>query len=92
MCQTSFHKVNTNNASSGLWEKFILINLASKYVGKNRHQNVGSGRGGHPWLTQLYMAMYIQVNDPILNRNLGKYQLPYIWDWVLQDMLALHLL
>ena len=31
-------------------------------------------------------AMYIWVNDPPLNRNLGKYQLPNIWDGVLQDM------
>ena len=26
-------------------------------------------------------AMYIQVNDPSLNRNLGKYQLPHIWEY-----------
>ena len=25
-------------------------------------------------------AMYIQVNDPSLNRNMGKYHLPNIWD------------
>ena len=25
-------------------------------------------------------AMFICVQDPTLNRNLGKYQLPYIWD------------
>ena len=30
-------------------------------------------------------AMYIHVNDPSLNRNLGKYQIPHIWDEVLQD-------
>ena len=36
-------------------------------------------------------AMYIRVNDHPLNRNLVKYQLPHIWDGVLQDMLALHL-
>ena len=30
-------------------------------------------------------AMYIHVNDPSLNRNLGNYQLPYIWVEVLQD-------
>ena len=30
-------------------------------------------------------AMYIHVNDPSLNRNLGKYQLPHIWYKVLQD-------
>ena len=25
-------------------------------------------------------AMYIKVNNPTLNRNIGKYNLPYIWD------------
>ena len=34
-------------------------------------------------------AIYIRVNNPSLNRNLGKYQLPHIWDGVLQGMLAL---
>ena len=33
-------------------------------------------------------AMYIRVNDPPLNRNLGKYQLSHMWDGVLQDMPA----
>ena len=28
-------------------------------------------------------AMFIHVQDPILNRNLGKYQLPHIWDHLL---------
>ena len=36
-------------------------------------------------------AMFIRVNDPPLNRNLGKYQLTHSWDEVLQDTLALHL-
>ena len=30
-------------------------------------------------------ALFIRVNDPTLNRNLGKYQLPHIWDNILQD-------
>ena len=34
-------------------------------------------------------AVYICVNDPSLDRNLGKYQLPHIWDQVLQDTPAL---
>ena len=29
-------------------------------------------------------AMFICVQDPTLNRNLGKYQLPHIWDHLLQ--------
>ena len=28
-------------------------------------------------------AILIRVNDPSLNRNTGKYQLPHIWDEVL---------
>ena len=28
-------------------------------------------------------AMYIRANDPSLNRNVGKYHLPHIWDEVL---------
>ena len=36
-------------------------------------------------------AMYIRVNHPSLNRNLGKFQLPHIWDQVLQDTPTPHL-
>ena len=36
-------------------------------------------------------AMYIRVNDPYLNMNLGKFQLPHVWDQVLKDTLTLHL-
>ena len=27
-------------------------------------------------------VIFIRVNDPSLNRNIGKYQLPHIWDEV----------
>ena len=37
-------------------------------------------------------SMFNRVNDPSLNRNLGKYQLHHIWHEVLQDMRVLHLL
>ena len=36
-------------------------------------------------------AMYTKVNGPSLNRNLGKFQLPPIWDQVLKDTPSLHL-
>ena len=36
-------------------------------------------------------AMYICVNHTSLNRNLGKYQLPQIWDELLKDTLSLQL-
>ena len=28
-------------------------------------------------------ALYIRINNPSLNRNIGKYHLPHIWDEVL---------
>ena len=28
-------------------------------------------------------AILIRINDPSLNRNIGKYQLPHIWDEVM---------
>ena len=31
-------------------------------------------------------AMYIRVNDPSLNRNVGKYHLPHVWDEVLANI------
>ena len=36
-------------------------------------------------------AMIIRVNDPSLNRNIGKYQLPHVWDQILQETPALQL-
>ena len=36
-------------------------------------------------------AMYILVNDPYLNRNLGKCNLPNLWDKVLEDNPSLQL-
>ena len=31
-------------------------------------------------------AMYIRVNNPILNRNIGKYNLPHLWNRVLHSI------
>ena len=36
-------------------------------------------------------AIFIRVNDPSLNRNIGKFQLPHIWDEVLAKSPELHL-
>ena len=36
-------------------------------------------------------ALYIRVNSPSLNRNIGKYHLPHIWDEVLLNILELNL-
>ena len=31
-------------------------------------------------------AIYIRVNNPTLNRNIGKYNLPHLWDGLLQSI------
>ena len=48
-------------------------------------------RGAQGTTRNIKEAMYIRANDPSLNRNLGKYQLPHVWDQILQDTSALKL-
>ena len=47
------------------------------------------GREGHNMVRTITEAIYTRVNNPALNKDTGKYNLPYIWDKVLhspQDM------
>ena len=41
------------------------------------------GRGDQNLIRAIKEAIYIRVNKPSLNRNIGKYHLPHIWDEVL---------
>ena len=41
------------------------------------------GREGHGMARTIKEAIYIRVNNPTLNKNIGKYNLPHIWDKVL---------
>ena len=41
------------------------------------------GREDQSMARAIRETMLIRVNDPSLNRNIGKYQLPHIWDEVL---------
>ena len=43
------------------------------------------------FLITLKEALYIRVNNPSLNRNVGKYHLPHIWDEVLLNIPELKL-
>ena len=36
-------------------------------------------------------ALYIRVNNPSLNKNIGKYHLPHFWDEVLLNISELNL-
>ena len=41
------------------------------------------GREDHNLSRAIKEALYIRVNNPSLNRNIGKFHLPHIWDEVL---------
>ena len=41
------------------------------------------GREDHNLSMAIKEALYIRVNNPSLNRNIGKFHLPHIWDEVL---------
>ena len=49
------------------------------------------GRDGQSMTRTIREAMLIRVNDPSLNRNIGKYKLSHIWDEVLIRPLELQL-
>ena len=41
------------------------------------------GREDQNLIRTIKEALYIRVNNPSLNKNIGKYHLPHIWDVVL---------
>ena len=49
------------------------------------------GREDHNLTRAIKEALFIRVNDPSLNRNMGKYHLPHIWDEVLNTTSELKL-
>ena len=38
------------------------------------------GREGHGLVRNIKESIFIRVNNPTLNRNIGKFNLPHIWD------------
>ena len=49
------------------------------------------GREDQNLIRAIIEAIYIRVNNPSLNRNIGKYHLPHIWDEVLNNISELKL-
>ena len=49
------------------------------------------GREDHNLMRTIKEALYMRVNNPSLNRNIGKYHLPHIWDEVLYNTSELKL-
>ena len=44
------------------------------------------GREDQNFIRAIKEAIYIRVNYPSLNKNIGKYHLPHIWDEVLLNI------
>ena len=44
------------------------------------------GREDQNFLRTIKETLYIRVNNPSLNKNIGKYHLPHIWDEVLHNI------
>ena len=44
------------------------------------------GREDQNLIRTIKEAIYIRVNNPSLNKNIGKYHLPHIWDEVLLNI------
>ena len=49
------------------------------------------GREDNNLMRLIKEAMYIRVNNPSLNKNIGKYHLPHVWDEVLNNITELKL-
>ena len=49
------------------------------------------GREDHNIKRAIKEALYIRSNNPSLNKNIGKYHLPHIWDEVLVNITELQL-
>ena len=56
------------------------------------HNNVQIiGREGHSLARNIKESIFMRVNNPTLNRNIGKFNLPHIWDRVLLNTPGLKL-
>ena len=64
-------------------------NISSHLVSIDNFSIVG--REDQNLMRTIKEALYIRVNNPSLNRNIGKYHLPHIWDEVLHNTSELKL-
>ena len=69
------------------------IHLHSSQTGHpTNHNNFQIiGREGHNLARSIKESIYIRVNNPTLNNNIGKFNLPHIWDRVLFNTKSLNL-
>ena len=63
--------------------------LTGHTTNKNNFQIIG--REGHNLARNIKESIYIRVNNPSLNNNIGKFNLSHIWDRVLLNTKGLTL-
>ena len=68
---------------------FLLIRILYHTTNQNNFQIIG--REGHNLARNIKESIYIRVNNPTLNNNIGKFNLSHIWDRVLLNTKGLTL-
>ena len=71
-------------------EADVISNFIFHFIGWCYCQCI-VGREDQNLRRAIKQALYIRVNNPSLNRNIGKYHLPHIWDEVLFNISELKL-
>ena len=64
-------------------------NLTDHLTSHNNFQIIG--REGHNLARKIKESIFIRFNNPTLNNNIGKFNLPHIWDRVLLNTWGLNL-
>ena len=71
-------QLDINQAPSPIYDHYTIIGHETSI------ENFSIvGREDQNLIRAIKDAIYIRVNNPSLNRNIGKYHLPHIWDEVL---------
>ena len=96
-CEEKYKKESARTFREELKEHLRALFPNYDHVNTSGHptklDNLSSivGRGSHTITRTTKEATVLRVNDVSLNRIIGKYQLPHIWDEVLCTIPGLHL-
>ena len=81
-----------NSVCLALLSRRLLIDLTLSTGHPTNYNNFQIiGREGHNLARNIQESIFIRVNNPTLNNNIGKFNLPHIWDRVLLNTQGLNL-
>ena len=89
MSQQGILQRGLKNISRPLPPSMTILTISGHNVTIDNFEIVG--REGQNLLRTIKEALYIRINNPSLNKNIGKYHLPHIWDEVLHNISELKL-